>query len=171
MLVYRQSRISFVFTLLMALLVLAFNAASAQAVTGVDALERSELRLINNYRAAHHLPRLLMDARLTRAATWHATQMARRDYFSHTDFMGRDPFKRLNAFHYPANTWRGENIAAGNDAAQPTFVQWRNSAPHRANLLNRNYRAIGIARFCLTTSTYNCYWVTNFGSRVIVRVI
>ena len=47
---------------------------------------------------------------------------------------------------YTYNTYRGENIAAGNASASATFTQWRNSPTHNTNMLNANFRAIGIGR-------------------------
>ena len=40
--------------------------------------------------------------------------MASKNYFSHTDSLGRDPFTRMNAFGYSASAM-GENIAAVDD--------------------------------------------------------
>lgn len=131
----------------------------------LDYTEIAEIRTINAYRAARGLPTLRIDYDLTRTATWMAGDMIRNNRFSHTDSAGRDPFARLAAFGYPSNTWRGENLAAGNADARSTFIQWRNSPGHNVNMLRREYRAVGVARICSTSSRYGCYWVTTFGSQ------
>ena len=140
--------------------------AAAQAGTTIDRVEVAEVRMINRFRAARGLPVLRIDGTLSTTAVWHARNLGARRMFSHTDYLGRDPFQRLRAFGYPSrNTWRGENIAAGNAGALATYRQWLNSPPHKANWLNGRYRAIGIARVRVAGSPYGYYWVTTFGSR------
>jgi uncharacterized protein YkwD len=145
-----------------------FAPATAEAAPrGIDAAERAQVRMINQFRARHGLRALRIDRRLTAAANWMARDMGQRRYFSHTDSRRRDAFRRIASFGYPTNgTWRGENIAAGNAAAGPTYRQWLNSPPHKANWLKANYRAIGVARVRVPGSPYGWYWVTDFGSRV-----
>lgn len=142
------------------------DAALPRSAVTMDATELAEVRLINRFRAARGLPRLRVDRTLTRAAGWMSYDMGRTRRFSHTDSRGRDPFTRLRAFGYPSSdTWRGENLAAGNADAGSTYRQWLNSPPHRANWLNPRYRAIGIARVRVPGSPYTWYWATTFGSR------
>jgi uncharacterized protein YkwD len=140
---------------------------SALAATpGIDQAERTQVQLINRFRAARGLARLRIDGTLSRAANWQAVDLGRTARFSHVDSLGRDPFERLRAFGYPSrDTWRGENIAAGNQAPRPTWLQWLHSPPHRANWLNPHYRAIGVARVKVPGSPYQWYWATTFGSR------
>lgn len=143
--------------------------ASADAapvhVRKIDRVEATEVAMINRFRRARGLRPLRVDGRLTRAAGWHATNLGMKRIFGHVDSLGRDPFSRLRAFGYPSGgTWRGENVAAGNAGAGPTYRQWLNSPPHRANWENPHYRAIGIARVRVKNSPYGYYWVTTFGS-------
>lgn len=140
--------------------------AVAQAVD-VNAAERAEVNHINSYRKTHGLSNLLIDAKLTAAAEWMSTDMAANNYFSHTDRLGRDPFDRIAHYGYPSDTWRGENLAAGNEDPDATFEQWRNSPAHNENMLDAHYRAIGIARVYDPGSTYGYFWTTSFGSRVV----
>lgn len=156
--------------LLLALASSMLPASPALAGVRVSASERQQLRLINDYRAEHGLSRLRLDRVLTRAADWMAVDMPRRGYFAHQDSRGRDPFARLEVFGYPDNTWRGENLAAGYADASSTFNQWVNSPAHRDNMLTSEYRAVGISRTCVAGSTYGCYWVTEFGSRVLASL-
>jgi uncharacterized protein YkwD len=140
--------------------------ASAQAATSIDRYEVTEVRMINHFRASHGLPPMRIDGTLSATAAWHARNLGTHHMFGHVDYLGRDPFQRLRAFGYPSSdTWRGENVAAGNSGPAPTYSQWLNSPPHKANWMNRRYRAIGIARVRVAGSPYGYYWVTTFGSR------
>lgn len=150
---------------------LAIGAPSAEAAVPrsantIDRTELAEVRMINRFRTQRGLRPLRIDGTLTRTAGWHAWNLGARRMFSHTDYLGRDPFQRLRAFGYPSSrTWRGENIAAGNALPGSTYRQWLNSPPHRANWENGRYNSIGIARVRVAGSPYGWYWVTTFGSR------
>lgn len=154
-------------TIVPALLAFALVLASAPiaaASSTISRVEQEEVRLINHFRTTRGLPALRIDRKLTRAATWLAHDMASNHYFAHIDTRGRTTYERLAAFGYPSIGWRGESIAAGNPGARTTFLQWRNSPTHRANLANRRFRSIGIARVQLSGSPYRYYWVADFGS-------
>lgn len=130
----------------------------------ISDVEIQQVRFINNFRAARGLRTLRIDGTLSRTASWMGSDMASQGYFGHTDSRGRDPFQRLQAFGYPSNSWRGENLAAGYSDAWNTFKQWRDSPPHRANWTNAHYTSIGISRVYSASSEYGYYWVTEFGS-------
>ncbi len=132
--------------------------------TSIDAEEQAFLGLINNYRAQNGLGALSISTNLSRAAAWHATDMGQKNYFSHTDSLGRSPSKRATDCGYPIGA--GENIAAGTNwtSAQSAFTAWRNSSGHNANMLHGPYKQIGIARVYTNSSTYGWYWVTDFGT-------
>jgi uncharacterized protein YkwD len=75
--------------------------------------------------------------------------MVRRHYFSHVQPGGVDLVDRLRKEHYlPAHRWLvGENLAAGTGRLSTPVVQvraWMRSPGHRANLLNRLFRDIGL---------------------------
>jgi len=130
----------------------------------IDAEEQAFLTLINNYRSQNGLASLSLSTNLSRAATWHGTDMGQKKYFSHTDSLGRSPSKRVVDCGYPSGA--GENIAAGTvwDTAAEAFTAWKNSSGHNANMLNSYYRQIGIARVYVAGSPYSYYWVTDFGA-------
>jgi uncharacterized protein YkwD len=136
---------------------------STTAITALDSEESAFCRTINSYRAQHGLAALRVSATLTKAAKWDTTDMAQRNYFSHTDSLGRDPFKRMSAFGYNFQTSEGENIAAGNATASATFSQWKASSGHNQNMLSAAYRVIGISRTYSASSAYKWYWTTDFG--------
>lgn len=99
------------------------------------------LAAMNEVRAAHGVPALRLDARLQRAARAHSADMVRRNYFAHGPFVSR-----LARFGV-RGTRVGENLAWGVGAgADPRRVvaQWLASPSHRANVLHRGFRRVGI---------------------------
>ena len=130
----------------------------------IDNQEYQFLLLINDFRRQHGVGPLQLSDRLNRAAAWKAKHMAQYNYFAHDDLpINRTWVQRLRDCGYTYNTYLGENIAAGNWSAQATFEQWRNSPPHRDNMLNPNYTAMGVGRFYWASSNSGWYWVTDFG--------
>ncbi|MES2465053.1 MAG: CAP domain-containing protein [Armatimonadota bacterium] len=112
--------------------------------------------LLNEERAKVGLAPLKIDARLARAAQLHADDMKEYNYFSHTDRNGGQPWDRTQAQGYPRNTYIGENIAGAFKTPAEVMQAWMNSPGHRDNILNANYRSIGVG--------YNPqYWVQVFG--------
>ncbi|GEM_PF-1798060 len=150
----------------LSLILVALSVQAAAQATPLDAEEQVVLRLINEYRAQNGLVQLRASVALTRAADWLSVDMAAKNYFSHTDSQGRNPFVRMGAFNYNYPTSKGENIAAGFNDAVRTFNQWKNSAGHNATMLNPNYRVIGIARANNPNSRYKWYWTTDFGGYI-----
>jgi uncharacterized protein YkwD len=135
-----------------------------------DAEELAFLKLINDYRKANGKSPLALVRALGGAAEHHSVDMATNNYFSHTLKNGTSWSQNMKDHGYSYNTYRGENIAAGNSSAQATFNQWKASSPHKANMLNSNFKAIGIGRAYKSTSTYKWYWTTTFGGYVSTGV-
>ncbi len=98
--------------------------------------------LTNAERAAAGCPPLTVDERLTAAARLHSEDMAAQDYFDHTSLDGRSPWDRAKAQGYTNPS--GENIAAGQDSAEAVVKAWMDSPGHRANILNCDFREIGV---------------------------
>ena len=121
------------------------------AFSSTAAAERATLCLLNRERRAHGLPRLSANGQLRIAGERHALDMVRRDYFSHTAPGGTSFVSRIKDTSYirPDAGWSvGENLAwgAGRSSTPRSIMrQWMNSPGHRANILRRGYRQIGIA--------------------------
>lgn len=139
------------------------NCTVADSDVALDAEEARFLQLINNYRAQNGLQPLTVSTNLNRAAAWMALDLGQKNYFAHTDSLGRSPSTRAQDCGYPGGA--GENLAAGTvrDTAQEAFDAWKASPGHNQNMLNGSYRMIGIARAYVPGSTYGWYWVTPFG--------
>jgi uncharacterized protein YkwD len=134
------------------------------AATGLDSEEADFLSRVNAYRQTSGAGALTVSPTLTQAAKWMSGDMAAKRYFDHTDSQGRDPFQRMCAFGYCAQSAKAENIAAGEATAAKTFDQWKNSPEHNRNMLDPHYTVIGIGRAQGTSGDpYGWYWTTDFG--------
>src|SRR5215210_5200926 len=108
------------------------------------------LCLLNKQRRAHHLSRLRLSKRLGNAAVGHSAEMSRTHYFSHNSLSGASFLDRIRRAGYlrRARRWAvGENIAWGTgrlSTPRSIVKAWMHSSGHRANILQRNFRQIGI---------------------------
>lgn len=161
-------------------LLLASNASAApvskghvasQAISSsafcADADEVAFVGLINAYRKANGLSALALTQTLSTAAEHHSASMANNNYFSHTLVPeGISWSQNIKNHGYDFNTFRGENIAAGNSTPDRTFDQWKASPTHNDNMLNPNFKAMGIGKAYGAESTYKTYWTNTFGGHV-----
>ena len=132
----------------------AAGACSAANVTASKASKRALVRatlcVLNTERARHRLRPLRLNRRLSIAAQRHSYAMARKRFFSHTSLGGASFVDRIRSTGYlsGARSWAvGENIAYGSGRrSTPRSIgsAWMHSPPHRANVLSRSYRSIGI---------------------------
>lgn len=109
------------------------------------------LCLVNAERRHRGLRPLRHEGRLARAAARHARDMVRRRYFSHVSLSGRSFTERILRTGYGRRGGRwllGENLGwgAGKRATPRAIVRaWMRSPTHRANVLRRDFRDVGIA--------------------------
>ncbi len=141
--------------------------------------EKRTLDLHNQTREKEGLRLFCVHPILTKAARAHSKEMLDKDYFSHNSFDGETFAERLKRFGYTPAGYSyytvGENIAYGSstDAAPGTiFENWMDSPGHKANILNKNFRQIGIGArtgtFC--SEPNKCYtgttmYTVDFGTR------
>jgi uncharacterized protein YkwD len=146
----RAARIAAGIVLALGLLVPAATAAPRHATRVLSPLESGVLGDINAFRRAHGLPPLRLNGRLTAAARAHSAQMARDGYFSHDSADGSVFWKRIQGF-YGSSPWSywsvGENLLWSSPDVTPSgaLKMWLASPEHRANLMNRRWREIGVA--------------------------
>ncbi|UEM24569.1 CAP domain-containing protein (plasmid) [Skermanella mucosa] len=136
-------------------------------------LETYFLQLVNADRAKAGVAALVFDGELIDSARTHSQWMDATDSFSHTGAGGSSPGNRMAAAGYDARGW-GENIAyIGGSRAEvldkadvdQLHTNLMNSPGHRANLLNANYREIGIGLDQGDINGYKAVFVTqNFGT-------
>jgi len=108
------------------------------------------LCLHNRIRSQHNLPALKENAKLRKAATGHANAMVGEGYFDHDSPDGDTFVDRIIGAGYARRTegWTlGENLAWGTgDLSSPSGIMnaWMSSAGHKANILKKAYREVGI---------------------------
>jgi uncharacterized protein YkwD len=116
----------------------------------LDVVRAALLCLHNQIRAERNLPLLKDNAKLRKAALGHASAMVAQGYFDHTSPDGGTFVDRIiDASYVKRNDgWTlGENLAWGTgDLSTATGVMnaWMNSPGHKANIVKKAYREIGI---------------------------
>jgi uncharacterized protein YkwD len=163
-------------------LVLAAPAAASAACADTEVLPTAEtlpvvsvatICLLNEERAAHGLDAVQENTALTNASRAYSQRLVAESFFAHEAPDGTDVVDRLTASGYirPNSGWEvGENLAwAQGVLASPRNIvkAWMDSPGHRANVLTRGYREIGIG-IVLGTPTAGrdgSTFTTNFGRR------
>jgi uncharacterized protein YkwD len=128
--------------------------------------EKEMLNHINAARKKKGMEPLVWSEELAHAARYHAFDMGSQGYFDHDSFdrkSGRlkkvtGTFSRIRAF-YSDSFVNSENIAAGNEGAYDTYMQWYNSKGHYENMFNPSSAKIGIGVCYVPDSAYGYYWV------------
>lgn len=104
--------------------------------------EKALLELTNKEREKAELPPLKANEKLFKAARDHSANMAKQNQLDHT-LDGKDPGDRLKDVGYEHLGW-GENVAGGARTPEEAVQTWMNSPGHRANILNPQYKEIGL---------------------------
>jgi len=130
-----------------------FYKSLAQPGAQVDAAAAASM--LSGYRANNGLDPVTVDPALTRLAEVQAQAMARRDKLDHN--LIRPFTARLKESGYNAKAV-AENIGAGYHTLAEAFSGWRDSPSHRANMLLRGARRMGIATAYAPNSKYKVYW-------------
>lgn len=149
------------------------GANAADEASCLSTAEKQFLTLINQYRATKKLAPVQASKTLNIASYKHSLDMGKRKYFAHNTKTplpagqsGALPWDRMKDAGYGYNTYKGENIAAGYSSAQAVFNGWKASSGHNKNMLNPNFKVIGIGFVNVTGSPYKYYWTTDFGGKV-----
>ncbi len=123
------------------------------------------IALTNIERSKVHAPPLKRRDELSKAASWLAEDMAVNNYFAHVDRLGRHSADRLPVFGYANFSMMGENICSGQPTPAEALASWMKSPGHRANLLNPDFREIGVACIHAPNNEYQDFWVQDFASQ------
>ena len=126
-------------------------------------VELEVIDLINQQRLSAGLAPLEAEMRLVEAAVLHSEDMALHNFFNHTGSDGSSPWDRFARAGYPMIAG-AENIAAGYGTPAEVVTGWMNSSGHRANILNRSVRHIGVGYVFYSPSPYGSYWTADFAS-------
>ncbi len=135
----------------LAALLLASLPATAPARVSLSSYEQQLVKCVNQVRADHNLAKLHVNARLVDASRAHSADMAELQYFEHDSPSGEPWNERIVNHGYTRNgykTWKaGEDIAWGAGLfSSPVAIvdQWMSSPMHRAVILTRNFRDLGV---------------------------
>lgn len=102
------------------------------------------VKLVNEERAKAGLSALTMDTNLTAAANTRAKEI--KELFSHTRPDGSS-FSTVLKEQGVTFRGSGENIAWGQKTPEQVMNAWMNSTGHRANILNENFKNIGVGYY------------------------
>lgn len=100
--------------------------------------------LVNSSRAENKLAPLTINSQLEAAAAAKAQDMFKDQYFAHNSPSGKTPWSFISAAGYNY-IFAGENLSIGYTDNTELHNAWMNSPSHRENILNPNFREIGIA--------------------------
>jgi uncharacterized protein YkwD len=117
--------------------------------------------MITLYRQNNGLGGVAVDSELMKLAEQQSQAMASRNKLDH-DIKG--PLaKRLNGSGYPA-TLAVENVSAGYHTLAEAFSGWRDSPPHKANMLKNGVTNLGIAAIYAPNTKYKVFWTLILAS-------
>jgi uncharacterized protein YkwD len=117
--------------------------------------------MISLYRQNNGLGAVAADPDLTRLAEQQSQVMASRNKLDHD--VKAPLAKRLSASGYPA-TLAVENVSAGYHTLAEAFSGWRDSPPHRANMLKNGVTKLGIAASYAPNTKYKVFWTLILAS-------
>jgi hypothetical protein len=100
--------------------------------------------LANADRADKGVYRLVENDKLNKAAEDKAQDMIAKNYFAHNSPEGVNPWHWFEKEDYDYS-FAGENLAMDFTSVEKMNQAWLDSPTHRANILNKNFREIGVA--------------------------
>jgi uncharacterized protein YkwD len=130
-----------------------FYRSLASPVAQLDA--DAAASMISGYRQNNGLGPVTLDPALMQLAQTQASGMAARDKLDH-DAKG-DFAKRMKAAGFDPKV-TVENISAGYHTLAEAFSGWRDSPPHRTNMLKPGVTRMGIAAVYQPSSKYKVFW-------------
>ncbi|MEU2543079.1 CAP domain-containing protein [Streptomyces iakyrus] len=131
---------------------------ASAALAGESAAAAQVLSLVNEERAKVGCSPVAANSALTGLAQSYSEDMAARGFFDHTDPDGRTPWDR--AEKAGISNLGGENIARGQADAAAVMDAWMNSPGHRANILNCDFKTLGVG---VEFGSGGPWWTQNFG--------
>ncbi len=125
---------------------------------GLTVDEQQMINLVNQERARRGLAPLKVNLDVVKVARLKARDMVENNYFSHTSPTYGSPFDMLRQLGI-SYRYAGENLA-GAPTVEIAHQNLMNSPGHRANILNPNFKEIGIG--VVSSSRYGKIFVQMF---------
>jgi uncharacterized protein YkwD len=117
--------------------------------------------MISQYRQNNGLGTVTVDPNLMALAEAQSNVMAEKNKLDHDV---RAPLaKRLSTAGYPASV-AVENVSAGYHTLAEAFSGWRDSPPHKANMLKSGVTKLGIAASYAPNTKYKVFWTLILAS-------
>jgi Cysteine-rich secretory protein family len=121
----------------------------------------SAASMISLYRRNNGLGGVVVDPDLMKIAEAQSNVMASQNKLDHDV---RAPLaKRLGGAGYPASL-AVENVSAGYHTMAEAFSGWRDSPPHKANMLKSGVTKLGIAASYAPNTKYKVFWTLILAS-------
>jgi len=130
-----------------------FYRSLASAGAQLDAAAAASM--ISGYRQNNNLDAVAIDPDLMRLADEQARTMAARDKIEHN--VSKDFKARIKASGFDVKV-AAENVSAGYHTLAEAFSGWRDSPPHRTNMLLKGATRMGIAAVYAPNSKYKVFW-------------
>jgi uncharacterized protein YkwD len=108
-------------------------------------------------------PPLTLSPALTNAASRHARDMARHEFFQHVGSDGSRPAERVAETGYRGRA-TGENIAAGQSDPDAVVAAWLDSPGHCANVMGLQFKEMGVAFALAPPKNPAIYWAMELAS-------
>ncbi|MFD7627580.1 CAP domain-containing protein [Streptomyces sp. NPDC059851] len=125
---------------------------------GHSAEEAAVVALVNEVRGQAGCGPVRANPPLAALAGAFSKDMAVRGFFDHTDPDGNSPWDR--AVNAGISGLGGENIARGQGDARAVMNAWMNSPGHKANILNCEFRTLGVG---VHVAAGGPWWTQEFG--------
>ncbi|MEE4490691.1 CAP domain-containing protein [Streptomyces sp. BE230] len=133
-------------------------ARTTTAPAAATSAQAAVLALVNQERAKVGCSAVTASSSLASLAQNFSDDMAARGFFDHTDPDGQSPWDR--AAEAGVSGLGGENIARGQADAEAVMESWMNSDGHRANILNCDYKTLGVG---VHFGSGGPWWTQDFG--------
>ncbi|MER7520259.1 CAP domain-containing protein [Streptomyces sp. NPDC126499] len=134
------------------------SAVTRSLSSRATAAEAEVVRLVNVERAQVGCGPVRSDSGLAALAGAFSADMAARDFFHHIDPDGATPWSR--AAKAGITNLGAENIARGQVDAAAVMKSWMASDGHRANILNCDYKELGVG---VHFAEGGPWWTQDFG--------
>jgi|GEM_PF-818789 len=136
-----KNKIKYIAATLVLIIVVNISSLSlAQAAISTSSL----VSMVNDARTQAGLSALTTNGQLEAAAQAKANDMFTNQYFAHNSPQGKTPWDFIKSSGY-TYVYAGENLAIGYSDSNELHDAWMNSPSHRENIMNPNYREIGVA--------------------------
>lgn len=133
----------------------------SMATGGARLDSQAAASMISLYRQNNGLGAVVVDPELMKVAEAQSQAMASRNKLDHD--VKAPLTRRLDAAGYPADV-AVENVSAGYHTLAEAFSGWRDSPPHRENMLNSGVTNLGIAASYAPNTKYKVFWTLILAS-------